>query len=95
MNLCLENQSIYDIQIDHYIDNGCFCKYCTNKRKDIFFRAKAGEKHFEKIIHTEVINEIKTEKIKEMSIQMKTFINNELSKKKFKPKQFKINVTNT
>jgi hypothetical protein len=95
INLCLENQYIYDIQIDHYIDNGCFCKYCTNKRKDIFFKAKAGEKQFEKIIHTEVINEIKPEKIKEMNIKMKTLINNELSKKKFKPKQFKINVTNT
>ena len=94
MNLCMENQYINDMQIEHYIDNGCFCKYCTNKRKDIFFRAKAGEKHFEKIIHTEVINEVKTEKIKEISAKMKTFINNELSKKKFTPKQFKINVTN-
>jgi hypothetical protein len=95
MILCLENQYINDIQIDHYIDNGCFCKYCINKRKDIFFRAKAGEKHFEKIIHTEVMNEVKTEKIKEIGAKIKTFINNEMSKKKFRPKQFKINVTNT
>jgi len=95
MNLCLENQYIYDVQIDHYIDNGCFCKYCTNKRKDIFFRAKAGEKNFEKIIHTEVINEVKTEKIKEINIKMKTFIDGELAKKKYRPKQFKINVTNS
>jgi hypothetical protein len=95
INLCLENQYIYDIQIDHYIDNGCFCQYCTNKRKEIFFRAKAGEKYFEKIIHREVINEIKTEKIKEMSIKIKQFINTEISRKKYRPKQFKINVTNT
>ena len=42
MNLCLENQYINDIDIDHYIDNGCFCKYCSDKRKEIYFRAKAG-----------------------------------------------------
>jgi hypothetical protein len=94
MNLCLENQYIYDIQIDHYIDNGCFCKHCINKRKDIFFRAKAGEKHFEKIIHTEVINEVKTEKLKEINTKIKRFTNKEISNKKFKPKQFKINITN-
>ena len=28
-----------------------FANIVINKRKDIFFRAKAGEKHFEKIIH--------------------------------------------
>jgi len=95
INLCLENQYIYDIQINHYIDNGCFCKYCTNKRKDIFFRAKSGEKNFEKIIHTEVINEVKTEKIKEINTIMKIYINKGISNKKFRPKQFKINITNT
>jgi len=94
INLCLENQYIYDIQIDHYIDNGCFCKYCTNKRKEIFFKAKAGEKYFEKIIHTEVINEVKNEKLREMSVKIKKFIDGELAKKKYRPKQFKINVIN-
>lgn len=95
MNLCLENQHIPDIQIDHYIDNGCFCQYCTNKRKDIFFRAKAGEQHFDKIIHTEVIQQVKSEKINLISKKIKTFIHGELSKQKFKSRQFKINVTNT
>lgn len=94
MNLCLENQYIYDIQIDHYIDNGCFCNYCKDKRRDIFFRAKSGEKNFEKIIHRDVINEVKVEKIKKINNKIKTFIDGELSKKKFRPKQFKINMTN-
>lgn len=94
MNLCLENQYINDIQIDHYIDNGCFCKYCTDRRKDIYFKAKNGEKIFEKIIHNEVITEVQQEKLVEMSKKIKTFINTELSKKKFKPRQFKINVNN-
>ena len=92
INLCLENQYICDIQIDHYIDNGCFCKYCSNKRKDIYFRAKAGEKHFDKIIHSEVINKVKHEKIKEINKTLKGLINYGLSKRNFKPKQFKIDM---
>jgi hypothetical protein len=55
INLTLENQYINDIQIEHYIDNGCFCQLCNVKRKDIFFRAKNGEKIFEKIVHTNVV----------------------------------------
>jgi len=87
MNLCLENQYINDIDIDHYIDNGCFCKYCSQKRRDIFFKAKAGEKYFEKIIHREVIQQVKTQKIQS---KMKEFIYKKNNK--FKPKQFQINM---
>jgi hypothetical protein len=94
MNICLENQYINDIQIDHYIDNGCFCKYCTLKRREIYFKYKAGERKFEKIIHREVINEVKTEKINEINNKIKNIINKKISKSKFKPKQFKLNVSN-
>jgi len=94
MNLCLENQYINDLQIDHYIDNGCFCNLCKKKRKEIFFKAKAGEKIFEKIIHNEIVNEVKNEKIVEINNKLKELINNHLIKQKFKSKQFKINVTN-
>lgn len=91
INLCLENQYINDIDVDHYIDNGCFCAYCSHKRKEIYFRAKAGEKKFDKIIHNVVINEVKTEKNKEINNQIKNIINKYNSKQKFKPKQFRIN----
>lgn len=94
MNLCLENQYIYDIQIDHYIDNGCFCNYCKDKRKHIFFRAKNGENNFEKIIHRDIINQVKVDKIKTIHNKINRFIDGELAKKKFKPKLFKINVNN-
>jgi len=90
MNLCLENQYINDIDMNHYIDNGCFCTYCSHKRKEIYFRAKAGEKKFEKIIHREVINEVKNEKIKEINNKIKLGINQH---NKFKSNQFSINVT--
>jgi hypothetical protein len=85
MNLCLENQYINDIDIDHYIDNGCFCIYCSEKRKNIYFKAKSGEKNFEKIIHREVL---KNEKIKEIGKKIQCIV---YKKSKFKPKQFKIN----
>jgi len=86
MNLCLENQYINDIDVDHYIDNGCFCIYCSGKRKELYFKAKSGEKNFEKIIHREVI---KNEKLKEINKKINTYIGQQ---SKFQPKQFKINV---
>lgn len=89
MNLCLENQYINDIDIDHYIDNGCFCIYCSERRKEMYFKAKAGEKKFEKIIHNEVICEVKNEKIKKISKKINNYIGRQ---SKFQPKQFKINV---
>lgn len=63
MKLCLENQYINDIQVEHYIDSGCFCKLCTHKRRNIFMRAKGGEKIFEKIIHENLINKEKRDRI--------------------------------
>ena len=92
MNLCLENQYINDIQIDHYIDNGCFCKYCRNKRREIFFKAKVGETKFEKIIHNESVNDAKNEKINEINNKLKNLVDTGITNRKFKPKQFKINV---
>jgi hypothetical protein len=97
INLCLENQYINDIDIHHYIDNGCFCILCNKKRRDIYFKAKAGEKSFDKIIHSEVIVEAKNEKIKEINEKINKInkrINNVINKQqKFKPKQFKINTS--
>jgi hypothetical protein len=59
MNLCLENQYINDIQTDHYIDEGCFCKLCSIQRMNVFLKAKSGKKILEndKIIHKNIIND--------------------------------------
>jgi hypothetical protein len=86
MKLCLENQYINDIQVEHYIDNGCFCKYCSLKRKDIYFRAKKGETKFEKIIHTEVINKVHEER-KDKIIEI---IKTKKSNQKYTTNQFSI-----
>jgi hypothetical protein len=58
LNICLENQYINDIQIEHYLDNGCFCGDCSLKRRDIYMKAKNGEKQFDKIIHTKHLHKI-------------------------------------
>ncbi len=86
MQICLENQYINDLQIEHYIDNGCFCKYCSLKRKDIYFRAKSGETKFDKIIHTEVINKVNEER-KDKIIKI---IKTKISSKKYTTNQFSI-----
>ena len=92
INLCLENQYINDVQIEHYIDNGCFCKLCSYKRRDIFFRYKNGERKFEKIIHTKVLNEEinkKNNKIVQI-IKSKTQAIKSNKSNKFTNNQFKI-----
>ena len=57
LTICLENQYISDLDTNHYIDLGCLCKLCSNKRQNIFQRAKNGEKINEKINHNELVNE--------------------------------------
>jgi hypothetical protein len=89
----LENQYIYDIQINHYIDNGCFCQHCDNKRRKIFSNAKLGYKHFDKIIHSEVVNELKNEQINLINNKLKLLIKEkEKRMKEKKPKQFGLNI---
>ena len=84
INLCLENQYINDIDYQHYIDNGCFCIHCSLKRKEIFFKAKAGEKILDKIIHTDIIHQLNNDTIKTKYTTLHLH--------KFKPGQFKINL---
>jgi hypothetical protein len=93
MNLCLENQFINDIQIYHYIDNGCFCKLCTEKRRDIYFKYKSGVRNFEKIIHNAVVNQFKTEKINIINNKLKNIVENKMAKMKYKSPQFKIKMS--
>ena len=94
INLCLENQYINDVQVEHYIDNGCFCQLCNVKRKNIFFRAKNGEKTFEKIIHENVVFQEKQNIIKkgiEIINKKIEIINKKRSEKRGKKNQFGIN----
>lgn len=90
INLCLENQYINDIQHEHYIDNGCFCNLCKNKRTELYIKSKNGEINNEKIIHDVLVNnlhEIRNKKIFEIIKKKSQEIK---SNKKFINNQFKI-----
>jgi hypothetical protein len=92
VNLYLENQHINDIQLDHYIDNGCYCDLCNKKRRDIYLKAQNGEKITEKIIHSEVIHNKVNDRNKKLAEIIKkgvAAINSQTTK--FKPNQFTIN----
>jgi hypothetical protein len=58
VNLNLENQFYNDLQLEHYIDNGCLCKGCSIKRAKMLEKAKKGIAIKEKIIHNKIVNEI-------------------------------------
>ena len=53
--LCIENQHINDVQINHYIDNGCICVACSARRKRMTTRIMNGEKIMGKIIHDDEV----------------------------------------
>jgi hypothetical protein len=92
--LYLENQYINDIQTEHYIDNGCYCNLCKDKRREIFFKAKRGEKITEKITHVDLVNENVQQKNTKLLELIKKKISEKVSNKKFQPKQFGIKITN-
>ena len=49
-----ENQSMVDIETDHYFDEGCRCINCTKMRKYILIRIKNKQSVPTKLIHKEV-----------------------------------------
>jgi hypothetical protein len=57
LKVCLENQYISDLDTNHYIDLGCSCNLCSNKRQELFQKAKNGCLINEKINHNELVNE--------------------------------------
>jgi hypothetical protein len=59
----LENQFYSDLQLEHYIDNGCLCKVCSLKRKQIFEKAKKGIIIKEKVNHKQIIEKKNNNKI--------------------------------
>jgi hypothetical protein len=90
--LSLENQYNSEIQINHYIDNGCVCDSCQKKRLYILIKAKRGEDINEKIIHDEVVKKVLERRIERRIERVKKVIE-VINKKpiKFKKNQFLIN----
>ena len=56
-SITLENRSRFNIQMNHYLDLGCKCKFCNNKRKSLLDKAKKGEIIKERVCHNELVKE--------------------------------------
>lgn len=56
-NITLENRNSFVLQLNHYLDTGCKCNICNNKRKILFEKAKKGEIIKEKVNHNELVKE--------------------------------------
>jgi hypothetical protein len=75
VNLCLENQVYNDFQSEHYLDNGCLCVLCSKKREFILNKLKNKEMINDKIIHNEIVNEVKQNKIEKITNLAKKLTN--------------------
>ena len=67
-NICSENQYMTELQRTHYMDTGCTCVACNQKRKEIMVRMNNGEKITEKIIHNDAKNEFLAKRINSIPI---------------------------
>jgi hypothetical protein len=62
-----ENQFYNVIQRDHYLDHGCICNSCSQKRNRIIMKIKKGEKTDTRIIHEEVVQERKNQIVEKLN----------------------------
>lgn len=69
LKITLENQYFDSIQYEHYIDNGCFCKACSIKRKKIYLKLLKNEVINERIIHNDAVKDL-LDKRKELVINI-------------------------
>lgn len=56
LNITIANQYYDKIEINHYIDNGCSCKACSEKRDELLLSVKNGKRITDKIIHEECVS---------------------------------------
>lgn len=75
MNICIENQFYNDFQTEHYMDVGCTCRPCSQKRIELFNKAKNGEKITERILHDENISNLQKKIVNNLQEKIKR-INN-------------------
>jgi hypothetical protein len=90
IKISLENQVYDNVQHDHYIDNGCSCKACSLKRKNIYCRALKGEVIYDKIIHNTEIKTALVEGGKRIICEIKQKIKSNIESRKFAKNQFSI-----
>jgi len=74
--ITIENSHIDFIQFNHYIDEGCLCKACNLKRRDIAAKIMRGIQITERIIHTEAKSELiqkRAVQVEKINIALQSF----------------------
>jgi len=83
MKISSENQYMNEVQRTHYIDDGCMCMACENKRKSIIEKVERGEKVEVYIDHEKIKREYLEKRMKEAPIIIRKkaiFLNKNKSK---------------
>jgi hypothetical protein len=79
LSITIANQHYDKIEINHYIDNGCSCKACSEKRYELLLSVKNGKRITDKIIHEECVSVYKNKlnkKIRSNAITLASSIAN-------------------
>jgi hypothetical protein len=58
----MENSHLDCVQLEHYMDEGCSCKACNVKRRNVSLKIMNGVLVTDKIIHDEANKEYATQK---------------------------------
>ena len=83
-DLSIENSHLDYIQLNHYMDEGCVCKICTNKRQFIASCLTKGQIVTDRIQHTDVKNELISKRIAKVTQLNKIMISMPKKGKDFK-----------
>lgn len=76
----VENQCFNETHRDHYIDMGCICVACSNKRNKLVRKIIGGERIDEKIIHEEAKIELIKEKVQKIKNQIPRLLRERLKR---------------
>jgi hypothetical protein len=66
--ITLENSHIDFIQLDHYMDEGCRCKACSIKRKNIVNKILSGQQVNDRVVHDVAKKELLKNRIEKIDM---------------------------
>jgi len=73
--ITIENCHIDNIQIDHYLDEGCLCKACGLKRAEVSSQIMRGSQVSNRIVHTEAKTEFIQKRVSQVNKINKAILN--------------------
>jgi hypothetical protein len=94
-DITLENSHLDCVQLEHYMDEGCSCRACNIKRREVSIKIVNGLSVTDRITHMEANKEYNTQKAVQL-IKVNKMIqqNNKTSQRLVKGKDFNKEMTN-